>query len=986
MGTARLLGVSIPSPTLPTAPARTAGVASLVIDVPVQAQLFVTGSSGVLSLVDPIHALNAEGKWIGTLAGAAGGTGTIAFARTLVESTPLTAETSAEVLARVNAKYSSTGTALAITMNMDNLGMLVETRAPRAAWEITLTRNGDLPAGAVAPAIPADAKPTLLPDAATSPTDWTAAFTGKFQPMTAGMTGPVAAAVLATWQATSGAPDTPRRVDACSPGGRLLAAVASAARRVACEHGYVLHTARPRINPSRRHNEEERPARRARQRGLRNVRTQRGGDQRHDVRTRRLDSLRDHLDPALLYCSDATPNTQALQLLPLDRCKEIADEMKCVVGTGTGTIELQSQLDTANNLISVPCTSTPPAKITGTVTKVCTLPSVGWNCGELVSCAADDGQTSYSPGPAPLAVGGDLSCGASGKSLATRADFNRNQPTNTDSVSTVVENIVADFALLAGPATLPFPAAHAFDAPRQLVALELATEIDRQRAGDPTIPPSAGATRYAARVVQQWATSAALIANEAAERARVPESVKGEVPSPLFPSTKDALSKSLDAWAIVLHPRFAGALSAMDGAVLATPDYRADWIAAPAPDRNYAQTDGLPIALFEALRAQLGLLDIALYKASLAGDMSVMPLAGRTLRDAMLVQAIARDMYARILAATPNPTWNAAYTNADRALRAAVRQAISRATALQLGKNPLGIEDADLPLYFSGAAIDPAGRFSAISDYLLGSGPTAMMAWAPQAVLAAQTAADALGTAYKEQANRQYQAALATNEAQTRLDAVRTQYGSQIANLCGTPPGLGSIDLLEKWPTFNGSNCYFESELPQCIVDEATIDAQLDEPTVLYNLCIAQTLNAALPSAQYSSSNVNQALFKIEQDGVLTCTFGPGACIDGRPDQRCIKCGSVQTGPISVAQLASLDMSNIGADQLTTAQQACRTKYPDARPTLPGRTVVRQALSRIPSATVPRSAIWRSPCVARPRAWRSRARRLPITSTRTTSR
>jgi hypothetical protein len=934
-GTARLLRVSIPNPALPTAPDSTPGVAEPVIDVPIQAQLFVTGSSGVVSLSDPMHALNADGKWIGTLAGGAAGTGTIAFGRTLVESAPLTSKSSAEVLGSVDAKYSATGANLTITMNVDNSGMLGAMRTPRAEWEIALTRDADLPAGAMPPAVPADVQPTLLPDAATSPTDWASAFAAKFQPLTAGITGPVADAVLATWQAKVGTPAPALRVDACSPGGRLLAAVGSAADEWRSNTVTYATPLAPASIP-------------AADTTTKNILLGRlvSAVSATYVRTAAVTKVAITapdgaipcavaFDPALLYCSDGTPNTQALQLLATDRCNEIAAEMKCVVGIGTGTLELQAQLDTANDLTTVPCVATPPVQITGTVTKVCTLPSVAWNCGELVSCAADDGQTSYSPGPTPLAVGGDLSCGAGGKSLATLADFNRNQPTNTDSVTTVVGNIVTDFAALAGPAAAPFPAAHGFDAPRQLVALELATEIDRQRAGDPTIPPSAGATRYAARLLQQWATSAALIASEAAERARVPESVQGEVPSPLFPSTKDALSKSLDAWAIVLHPRFASALSAMDGAVLATPDYRADWIATPAQDRNYTETDGLPIALFEALRAELGLVDIALYKASLAGDMTVLPLAGRAVRDAVLVQALARDMYARIIAATPNPTWNEAYTNADRALAAALKQAISRATALELGKNPLGIEDSDLPLYFSGSSVDPAGRFSAISDYLLGSGPFAMMAWAPQAVATAQTAADALATAYKEQTTRQYQAALATNDAQTRLDAIRTQYGSQIANLCGAPPGLGAIDLLEKWPgTFNGSNCYFESELPQCMVDQKTIDALLDEPTVFYNLCVAQKLNAAIPSAQYSAPSLNEALLKIQQAG------GYSACsVDlcpGEIAKKCVNCPMVSAEPVTVADLASLNLSDVGASQLADAQQSCRAMFPDARQTLPG--------------------------------------------------
>src|SRR6185437_2510417 len=301
----------------------------------------------------------------------------------------------------------------------------------------------------------------------------------------------------------------------------------------------------------------------------------------------------------------------------------------------------------------------------------------------------------------------------------------------------------------------PLPPAKGFDAARALIALELATEVDRQRATtNPALPSSPGATRYAARVLQQWATVEGLVAHETIQRAQVPDSITGAAPDPLYPAMRDALGDSLDGWLLMLHPRFATALSKMDGAVLAAPDYRADWQSSLPVDPNDTETDGLPVALLDALDAQFTLVDVVVEQGALPGDATALPYAGRALRDAILVQALARDLYGRALAAsggTP-PAWSAKYLASDKALAGALQSAMGHAQGLALGKNPIGIEDSDLPLYFQGQNVDPVGEFSAISDYLLGNGSTVnAMAWAPLAVSEAQMAGTAVGAAYQTQ-------------------------------------------------------------------------------------------------------------------------------------------------------------------------------------------------------------------------------------------
>lgn len=941
-GVATLVDAAITHPTLPSAPAGTAGTVTLPAEVPISAQLFASGTGSVVSITDPLHALNVAGQWVGALQPTSAANGTATFPRTLVEGGALTGTMKTEVLGKsVGATYASSpnGASLTVTLPIEHTGMLASERAPRLTWQLSLVRTGDVPPGAVTPTVPVDVSPTLAATSANDASDWFLAQAALYEPLTAGFPDPTASQVLSTWTPTSGAADAPRRLDACTSGGRELAAVtADKSEWRAASLDNPSPIAPSFVDPKVREGNQTLlgvaldavAATYVRSASVANVST---------TSLAGTVACAADFEPASVYCYDGTPNTGSLQLRSVDRCAELAARYECIVEPGTGTMNFSLHLDTTNNIATSSCASNVSTSVTGHVTKVCRLRSVAWNCGELVSCVGDDGRVSYSPTKSPLAIGGDLPCGAGTSTIATVADRDRNDPANTDTVSRVVENVLADFARLAQPAKAPFPAAAGFDAPRVLVALEYATEIDRARAGDATIPPSPGATRYAARLVQEWATSAALIASEAHQRARVPDATIGAVPDPAFPSRATALARSLDAWAVLLHPRFATALSAMDGATLAAPDYRADFGATVAPDPSYTQTDGLPIALFDALRAQLSLLDVVLYKGHLAGDPTVLALAGRTLRDALLVQAIARDLFGRIVVATPNPPWLAKYNQADAALSHTLQTAMARAARFVAGKNPIGIEDEDLPLYFSGVTPDAASRFSAISDYLLGSGAKEGTGFASAAITQAKGAADALGAAYKEQVTRRYQSAVSTTEQAARVDAVRSAYGTQLSNLCGLPSGVTSQDALEKWTTFDSRRCYFASDLPQCRVDQAAIDALLDRDTVLNRMCVARTLAAAIPSVAFSNATLNRALFATVQDNSVQCTYDILNC--SKPGAEpgptgCLKCNDVVTDPLTVSALAGLDLSHVAGDQLTQAEDACRALHPGARPHLPG--------------------------------------------------
>lgn len=906
------------------------------LSVPIEARLFVTDGGGTLAIDDPLHALTQDGAWIGRMVSQDGSRGRLAFPRARVESAPLTAGARAEVLIEVSRGQfaSSSGEDFTGSLRVSYTGVLNHARSLEAVWELTFARKGELAPGAVAPTVPPDVTPSLPNDAESAPSDWSQVLSTAFVPVSEGSPEAIREQVMATWQATSGAADAPRRLDACTAGGRGVAATLLA-QDTWPAHAFTpaVPIAPSAIDPGERGGRHVLVGAAL---GAVTAKYVRGASASNVT----IDAPRGTVpcaltyEPTSLYCYDGTPNAAGIQLATVDRCDAIAEELHCQVEAGSGAIRYDLRLDTTNDLLTTPCAST-ATPLVAHVTKVCTLPPVAWNCGELVSCVQADGISSSSPRATPLPIGGDLACASGPQSIATVAEARRNQPANTDTVTAVVKGTLADLSRLRQAPVTPFPAAAAFDAPRTLVALEYATEVDRRRAGGAALSPSAGATRFANRLLQQWLGAHASIASEATERAQIPASVQGTLPDPAFPSPREALTAALDGWGLLFHPRFANALTAMDGAILAAPDYRRDWLGAAPSDGVNPQPEGFPVAVLDTLRAQMALLDAVLYRASLEGDASALPLAGRVLRDAIVAQALARDAFARTSAASPGAAWLPSFRRADGAFKAAMGAALLRAKRLQEGRNPLGIEDEDLPLYFSGvSSAEPAARFSAISEYLLGASAAAGTAWAPRAVAEAQVAADALNAAYRDNVERRYRAALSATESQARTDAIKASYGERLAGICGLPEGITRATALEAWTDFDADRCFFASESPSCKVDPSQIDALLDAPTVLYRMCVAKNAATASPSVAFLDPALNRLLGATVREPATTCSYGRDACAAPSAG-RCLKCGSERTSELHTSALASLNLAQVSAATLAEAKRTCRAAFPAARENLP---------------------------------------------------
>jgi hypothetical protein len=914
------------------------------VSVPIQAEVF---DDGAVRLRDPLYGLSPEGELIGKLNLSEEQAGSARFARLALDRTALTRSLSTDLLGSfAGASFSRVGGSLSLSLPLAFEGLWPGDKLPRASWVVSLERQGDLDTAARAPALPADAKPELDADAASEPSDWAQVVQADFAAWSVASPAEQLQQLLFTWQATSGAKRSePRRLDACSEAGRSVVAKVAAAD----EWRAVTFAPQTYVSPvSIPHDVQSgKNALLGVALGVASAKYVKSALVTQAV-TKTDDGVVPcavDFEPGPVYCFDGLPNTADLQLSSVDRCDEIAEELQCDVQEGSGSFDFDLQLNTSGSLNSTACLDS-SNHVKGKISKVCVLPTVSWNCGQLVSCAESDGRTSYSPGAdatSLLTIGGDLTCGDDVRALSSAADLRRNQPGNTDTPAQVVENALDDLSRLRSAPVTPWPAAQALDAPRLLVALEYATEADRARGVDPTLAKSPKATRYALRLLQQWLGTHALIAHEASQHWQVPYSITGVTPDPLFPSAEDALGRSLDGWALFFHPRFAQALAGMDGAELAAPDYRADWLAKVPENPNDQQPDGLPIAMFNGIEAQLQLLDVILDEAWPKQDESALVLTGRTLRSAVLAQTLARDLHARAVAASDAlPAWEDAYVRADNSATTLLRRVLGRATAMQAGENPLGIEGIDLPLYFYGDNADPAARFSAISDYLLGNGSDGTGGgWASLLVAQASEAADAVGEAYTTQVNRQYQAALSQTASQNRLDDVRLHWGDLVANLCGVPDGLTTLDVLENWENFSAKTCYFASDRADCQVDTSVPDSQLDQDTVFYHLCVAGEIQRATGVSIYQNPSLNQVVRQARVIPLIECNWSPSNCFIKHPGSPagtlgCVKCGDDVSDFISTSALAALDLSRTSPDQLRTARATCSRQFPQALQTLPG--------------------------------------------------
>ncbi|MCA9543404.1 MAG: hypothetical protein KC613_03410, partial [Myxococcales bacterium] len=381
---------------------------------------------------------------------------------------------------------------------------------------------------------------------------------------------------------------------------------------------------------------------------------------------------------------------------------------------------------------------------------------------------------------------------------------------------------------------------------RQRALTALAEALAPARAG----AIDAQAAALAQRLLQQWLTVHGVLARDVDRAAQIDLLLNDGRPGGTDLSLRQALLASLTGWDLLLHPRVAHGLTQLDAAALAAPDYRAALFPGgvagldpDAPTLTQPQAVGLPVALLDLWTTQLGAF-VRLVREAQAGlnrfD-AVEDLYGQLGRRGALVLALAWGLRAR----AGDVPWADQWDLAQQAVGAATAQAQAAIADLRAGRNALGIEDIDLPIYRVGDQAADGARFSALSDSLIGR-PGDARPIVPSLIERARARLAEARDAFVGARDRDLDVEQLRLARERRLMEINRLYGEQIIGLCLNPDWV-AFDILEQWDTIDPDTCFLDTELePSCVPTAENAAAAVDSAGVAYDICLVAGLRDAL--------------------------------------------------------------------------------------------------------------------------------------------
>jgi hypothetical protein len=463
------------------------------------------------------------------------------------------------------------------------------------------------------------------------------------------------------------------------------------------------------------------------------------------------------------------------------------------------------------------------------LTGACVLPPVPERdraaCAVVGLCAQDSDLAAEAvAGAAVSARSGDVLCATAEGD--TPSDAFRALESEPNDLDALVASCLDDLARV--PANTFEATAGCLGLARALTAFELAAPLTGDDAG-----AGAMAHRTIQAVVQVQALVPTLALDLHREKLMLAEDPRTE-------DTLAALDASIALWGVVLDPRVIGVLRGLPDAVLANPDPRPHLGLNVSVDAPSGPTRGIAIALLDAAAAQLELIDFLLERAWFEGENARMrdrqSRAAALLRKVQLVAAMAEELQMRAARAGA-PEGQTHWEAARQRYMLGVRRTLHRLVDIEAGRNPLGIEALDVPLYYRGDPLGPNERFSAISRYLAGEGPGAR-ALAPTAVT---EAAEAL-----EEARLQWRVRTDLElNADRRIEDIVRRYGELITGFCGAPIDdpdfdVGSFNVLDR--PLDTEVCFVE---PDCRPRPEGFLETLSAADVGGALCVATRLRSA---------------------------------------------------------------------------------------------------------------------------------------------
>lgn len=375
------------------------------------------------------------------------------------------------------------------------------------------------------------------------------------------------------------------------------------------------------------------------------------------------------------------------------------------------------------------------------------------------------------------------------------------------------------------------------DAGRVAVALAEALGPDRARALGVGAEPDRVASTLGLRQIQQWLGVSGFMAREAERVDELNQIVDVAAQEAQSYTLADALDASLEASSLVLHPRVSVPLLSTPPDVLADPDYRLRLFPGLADTLNTTDTEdqnvGLPATMLGASTAQLQtmrtlLMDVQATRIELA---EVSDLARRTMAQALAQTALGAAIY-ESTRRVGIPQWEAEWTQSRSTLASALERLLEDYAEAEAGRNPLGIEDGDLPLYRIGDQTGALARFSALSDFLVGD-PGSTSAVAPAMVARAEAALGAAQGSWTAAAQRDVSAEFSELAQSRRIADVASQYGEPIVSLCGDPE-WNSGSVLDDIEDIDPESCFVAAS---CKPTAASTLGSLSAGELGYTLC-----------------------------------------------------------------------------------------------------------------------------------------------------
>ncbi len=567
------------------------------------------------------------------------------------------------------------------------------------------------------------------------------------------------------------------------------------------------------------------------------------------------------LESSLYASTSADYGDFTMPSIAIDRCGALEFSLGCDVVDDGSTVTAAVAVVHETNDLSQP-QGTWGANVEATLHRVCRLPRLPTTCIEGLLCAEPNDDTSLESIVAPVFanevfdVVADSQCTFGDRGAAIDADLNAALSSGDPDRMTAAEAFeecmldVERLRTVAPPTSVPangaglndvFASSACLDAGRFAASLSWAADAAGRGEQDwGAYSRSVGRDALLGRMLHRWLQIHRQFSGEAVQRGVMDLAIAAEPltgdPTPLDPA--DTLETAGRAWELLWLPRVAVAMDRARTESWADPDYR-DHLT-NTPIFGGEQSVALPVAMLESLQTEIELAAQIVERGQLTFDQSALDAPRSVFPTLFLAQTIAADLEARTRAEFGDASWTPRYRTADQRLTRATNRLFNAAFSLLRGDNPLGVEDADLPLYFFGDETGPGGQFSAISDYLIGTGPGGF-AYAPFLVQRAQQSLDDARDAFNEQLDRDYQAAQSEFEHATRINDIQDDYEDQLEELCGSTSG----SYVEQ-DDFTGGSCYMD---PSCVAetleDDETYYARIGAPAIGFQLCIGAALEAA---------------------------------------------------------------------------------------------------------------------------------------------